>query len=173
MIPVPDVNLAAVMPLLIISVGALVVLLGEVLLAGRETFFGRPVTREWLGSMLAIVSALFLGAVVVLACQHFVGRRNSDFYYAVAFSSYPKDSLNNCCVYFYYGSSSWYYLNYFTWYIRRYGDRNWGLPEYNVTSYFGYRLNVSSYGGMNKFFYQSKESDVLSYYLIFFNTIFL
>ena len=72
MIPVPDVNLAAVMPLLIISVGALVVLLGEVLLAGRETFLGRPVTREWLGSMLAIVSALFLGAVVVLACQHFV-----------------------------------------------------------------------------------------------------
>ena len=72
MIPTPEVNLAAVMPLLLISVGALVVLLGEVLLAGRQTILGRAVTREWLGSMLAIVSAVFLLAVVVLSCQNFL-----------------------------------------------------------------------------------------------------
>ena len=46
MIPTPDVNIAAVMPLLLISVAALVVLLGEILLAGRETFLGRAVTRR-------------------------------------------------------------------------------------------------------------------------------
>jgi len=72
MIPTPEVNLAAVMPLLLISIGALLVLLGEIFLAGRKTFLGRTVTREWLGSVLAIVSAFFLGVVVVLSCQHFV-----------------------------------------------------------------------------------------------------
>jgi NADH-quinone oxidoreductase subunit N len=72
MIPAPDLNLAAAMPLLLISVASLVVLLGEILLAGRETFLGRTVTREWLGSILAIVSALFLGAVVILCCQNFL-----------------------------------------------------------------------------------------------------
>ncbi len=72
MIPTPDVNIAAVMPLLLVSIGALVVLVGEIVLAGRETFLGRAVTREWIGSMLAIVSALFLGAVVVMACQNFI-----------------------------------------------------------------------------------------------------
>ncbi len=72
MIPVPDLNFTAVMPLLVISVGTLVVILGEILLAGRETFLGRAITREWVGSVLAIVSAVFLGAVVVLACQHFI-----------------------------------------------------------------------------------------------------
>jgi len=72
MISVPDLNLSATMPLLLIAVGSMVVLLGEILLAGRQSFLGRTVTREWLGSMLAIVSALFLGAVVILSCQHFV-----------------------------------------------------------------------------------------------------
>ena len=72
MIPVPDLNLTAAMPLLVISVGTLVVILGEILLAGRETFLGRAITREWVGSVLAIVSAVFLLAVVVLACLHFV-----------------------------------------------------------------------------------------------------
>ena len=71
MIPTPDLNFTAVMPLLVISVGTLVVILGEILLAGRETFLGRAITREWVGSVLAIVSAVFLGAVVILACQHF------------------------------------------------------------------------------------------------------
>ena len=72
MIPTPELNLAAATPLLLISVAALVVLLGEILLAGRKTFLGRTVTREWLGSMLAIVSAVFLGAVVVLSFQNFL-----------------------------------------------------------------------------------------------------
>ena len=72
MIPTPDLNIAAAMPLLLISVAALVVLLGEILLSGRKTFLGRTVTREWLGSMLSIVSAVFLGAVVILSCQNFL-----------------------------------------------------------------------------------------------------
>jgi NADH-quinone oxidoreductase subunit N len=72
MIPTPDLNLAAVLPLLLVSVGALVVLVGEIFFAGRQTFLGRAVTREWIGSVLAMVSALFLGAVVVLACQNFI-----------------------------------------------------------------------------------------------------
>jgi NADH-quinone oxidoreductase subunit N len=72
MIPTPELNLAAAMPLLLVSIGCLVVILGEILLAGRETFLGRTVTREWLGSVLSIVSAVFLGAVVVLSCQQFI-----------------------------------------------------------------------------------------------------
>lgn len=72
MIPTPDLNLAAAMPLLLVSIGALVVLVGEITLAGRQAFLGRTVTREWIGSVLAIVSALFLGAVIVMACQSFI-----------------------------------------------------------------------------------------------------
>jgi len=69
---VPEIQWGAVGPTLLVGVGALVVLLLEAFLARRPTFLGRPLTRHWLGSALALVSALFLGLAVLVTFQSFL-----------------------------------------------------------------------------------------------------
>ncbi|MCC6643075.1 MAG: NADH-quinone oxidoreductase subunit N, partial [Deltaproteobacteria bacterium] len=59
-------------PFGIVACGALVVLLCEVFLARRRSFVGRPVTREWIGTVLAGVSSLFLFIALVVSMQFFV-----------------------------------------------------------------------------------------------------
>jgi NADH-quinone oxidoreductase subunit N len=68
----PQIQWGAVGPALLIAVGAMVVLMLEVFLAPRRTFLDRPLTRSWLGSALALVSALFLGLAVLASWQSFV-----------------------------------------------------------------------------------------------------
>lgn len=60
MTPLPSVHLSALAPMVLTGLGALVVLLGEVLLSRRASFLGRPVTDVWVGTVLALVAALFL-----------------------------------------------------------------------------------------------------------------
>jgi NADH-quinone oxidoreductase subunit N len=72
MIPAPVLDFTAVAPLLVIGIGALVVLVGEILVSGRKTLLGRKVTKEFSGSILALVSAFFLALVVAIACMEFV-----------------------------------------------------------------------------------------------------
>lgn len=59
-------------PFGIVACGALVVLLSEVFLARRRSFVGRPVTREWIGAVLAGISSLFLFVALIVSMQFFV-----------------------------------------------------------------------------------------------------
>lgn len=69
----PTIHWGAVGPTLLVSLGAMLVLLLEVFLARRASFLGRPLTRHWLGSALALVSAVFLGLAALVTWQAFLG----------------------------------------------------------------------------------------------------
>ena len=68
----PDLNIGAVGPTLLVGIGAMVVLVAEVMLSGRQSFLGRPVTSAWLGSVLAVISSFFLVLALVVAWQTFL-----------------------------------------------------------------------------------------------------
>lgn len=68
----PDIQWGAVGPTILVGAGAMVVLLLEVFLASRPSLLGRPLTRHWLGSALALVSALFLGLAALATWQSFL-----------------------------------------------------------------------------------------------------
>jgi NADH:ubiquinone oxidoreductase subunit 2 (subunit N) len=69
---VPAIQWGAVGPTLLVGVGAMLVLLLEAFLSRRPSFLGRPLTRHWLGSALALVSALFLGLAALVTFQSFL-----------------------------------------------------------------------------------------------------
>jgi NADH-quinone oxidoreductase subunit N len=69
--PAPHFDLAAVAPMGFAAIGALLVLLGEVWLSKRSTFLGRPVTEVWIGTVLSIVAALFLGLAIYAGAAAF------------------------------------------------------------------------------------------------------
>jgi NADH-quinone oxidoreductase subunit N len=79
MIPAPPLNLAAAAPIGFVAIGAIVVLLAEVLLSRRRSFLGRPVTDVWVGTVLALISALFLGLAVYAAAAAFTTGAPLDF----------------------------------------------------------------------------------------------
>ena len=60
---------AVVGPLVMVSVGALMVLMGEVLLSRAHTFMSRAVTPSYIGVLLATLTLLFLGVAGVLTLQ--------------------------------------------------------------------------------------------------------
>lgn len=68
----PNLDLAAVGPVILVGIGAMLVLVTEVMLAGRASFLGRPVTKAWLGSVLAVISSFFLVLALVVAWQSFL-----------------------------------------------------------------------------------------------------
>jgi len=63
----PSLEFAAIAPVAFTSIGAVVVMLGEVLLSRRRTLLGRLVTSYWIGTVLAIVAAAFLALAVYAA----------------------------------------------------------------------------------------------------------
>jgi len=70
--PAPDLRLAALAPIGFAAIGAVCVLLGEVLLSRRRQFLGRPISEAWVGTMLAFITALFLILAVAAAGQGFL-----------------------------------------------------------------------------------------------------
>ncbi len=68
----PQIDLSAVAPIGFTALGALVVLMAEVILSRRQHLLGRPVTDVWIGTLLATVSMLFLGLAVYTAGQAFL-----------------------------------------------------------------------------------------------------
>ena len=83
----PQLDFAAIAPIAFTGFGALVVLLGEVWLSRRKTFLGRAVTEVWIGTVLAMVAAVFLGLAIYAAgaydsCHEFVatGAVTGDFF---------------------------------------------------------------------------------------------
>ena len=65
-----NLDFAVVGPLVAVGVGAMAVLLGEVLLSGAKTFLGRTVTESYVGSVLAACSIFFLALAVYMAVGH-------------------------------------------------------------------------------------------------------
>jgi NADH-quinone oxidoreductase subunit N len=63
----PDLNLSVVGPVVATGVGAMFVLLGEVLLSRAKTFMGRPLNEPYIGSLLALVSMASLVAAAYMA----------------------------------------------------------------------------------------------------------
>ena len=68
----PVIHWGAVGPALLVTVGAMVVLMLEVFLAPRRTLLDRPLTRSWLGSLLALVASLFLALALLATWQSFL-----------------------------------------------------------------------------------------------------
>jgi len=79
MIPAPRLDLAAAAPLILVSIGAFVVLLGEIFLKSRKSLLGRPVTPAYVGSALMLVSVFFLLLVVAVAAQSFAAGGSGSF----------------------------------------------------------------------------------------------
>jgi NADH-quinone oxidoreductase subunit N len=75
----PEVHWGAVGPTLLMAVGAMVVLMLEVFLAPRPTLLDRPLTRSWLGSVLALVASVFLGLAVLASWQSFLAGATEVF----------------------------------------------------------------------------------------------
>ncbi len=64
MTPVAQINLSVVAPVLFVAIGAMLVLIGEVLLSRRETVLGRPATDAWIGSVLAANTMFWLALAI-------------------------------------------------------------------------------------------------------------
>ncbi|HVP28446.1 MAG TPA: NADH-quinone oxidoreductase subunit N [Myxococcota bacterium] len=75
----PQVNVQAVVPTLYPAVGAMAVLVVEVLLAGRATFLGRPLTKGRVANYLGVLSAVALGLSVIAAAQSLVAGDSIPF----------------------------------------------------------------------------------------------
>jgi NADH-quinone oxidoreductase subunit N len=66
----PHLDFSVVGPLVAVSIGAMLVLLGEVLLSRARTFLGRPVTTSLVGSLLAGIAIFFLALASYMAIAH-------------------------------------------------------------------------------------------------------
>ena len=72
---IPNLDIAAAMPMLLVGAGAVLLPLVEVVLArmvkGRSTFLSRPVTRELAGTWMALLSVAILGFALIATLDGF------------------------------------------------------------------------------------------------------
>jgi NADH-quinone oxidoreductase subunit N len=76
---IPEVNLSVLAPVGFVGIGAMLVLLGEVLLSRAKTFLGREVNDSLVGSVLAGIAVLSLLLAFVVACQAFAAGTSEVF----------------------------------------------------------------------------------------------
>lgn len=76
---IPVVNVQAVVPTLFPAVGAMVVLVLEILLAGKQSFLGRPVTKGWLATVLGVTAATFLLLSLLVSVQNLISGASIPF----------------------------------------------------------------------------------------------
>ena len=75
----PDLNFSVLAPIGFVALGAMFVLMGEVFLSRAGTILGRSVTDAWIGSVLAIVSMLFLALALYAAWATFTSGGSGVF----------------------------------------------------------------------------------------------
>ncbi len=63
----PDLNFSVLAPIGFTAIGAMLILMGEVLLSRTQTFLGRDVTESFIGTVLALVAIFFLGLTVYIS----------------------------------------------------------------------------------------------------------
>ena len=71
MIPLPNVQPSALVPIGLVAVGAMLVLMGEVFLSRAKTFFGREVTESFIGTVLAVTAIVFLALALYITGMTF------------------------------------------------------------------------------------------------------
>ncbi|MFQ5417933.1 MAG: NADH-quinone oxidoreductase subunit N [Myxococcota bacterium] len=79
MIATPDVDLSVLAPMGFAAIGAMVVLLGEVVLSRAGTFLGRRVTDSYIGTVLAAVSVLALALSFTVSAVAFGSGETASF----------------------------------------------------------------------------------------------
>jgi NADH-quinone oxidoreductase subunit N len=78
-IPAPSLDFAGIAPLAVVALASMVVLVMEVTLARVRTFLGRPATGVWRGTVLALVSVVFLGIVFGMSANAFLAGSSHVF----------------------------------------------------------------------------------------------
>jgi NADH-quinone oxidoreductase subunit N len=78
-IETPTVDLSVLAPVGFVAVGAMVVLVGEVLLSRTPTFLGRPVSESYLGTLLSLAAMIFLALSFYVAVAAFASGSSDVF----------------------------------------------------------------------------------------------
>jgi NADH-quinone oxidoreductase subunit N len=78
-IETPTVDLTVLAPVGFAAIGAMVVLVGEVILSRAETFLGRPVSESYVGSLLSFTSMFFLALSFYVAAAAFASGSSDVF----------------------------------------------------------------------------------------------
>ncbi len=73
MISVPDLNLGVLLPIVLVAIGSMVILMGEVLLSRADTVLGRKVTEPFIGTVLAATAIFFLALTLYASGVAFAG----------------------------------------------------------------------------------------------------
>ncbi len=73
MIHLPDLNLSAVLPIILVAIGSMAILMGEVLLSRADTVFGRKVTEPFIGTVLAVTAIIFFALALWFSAFSFAG----------------------------------------------------------------------------------------------------
>ncbi len=73
MIAAPDLNFSALLPIVLVAIGAMAILMGEVLLSRANTVLGREVTESFIGTVLAATAIFFLALTLYTAGVAFAG----------------------------------------------------------------------------------------------------
>jgi NADH-quinone oxidoreductase subunit N len=68
---IPEVDLSVLAPIGFVAIGAMVVLVGEILLSRARTFMGRPMTESYIGTSLAGAAVFFLALAFYVAAVAF------------------------------------------------------------------------------------------------------
>lgn len=86
-------DLSVLAPLFFVSGGALLVILGEVLLSRRATFLGKATSSVWVGTILALVSVIFLALAFFSSAFPFAAGSQKVFHALSPMLAF--DSLSN------------------------------------------------------------------------------
>jgi NADH-quinone oxidoreductase subunit N len=69
----PDINLSALLPIILVAIGSMAILMGEVLLSRAETVLGREVTESFIGTVLAATAIVFFALTLISSGFAFAG----------------------------------------------------------------------------------------------------
>ena len=73
MIPAPDLNLSVLLPIVLVAIGSMTILMGEVLLSRADTVLGREVTESFIGTVLAATAIFFFALTLWASGDAFSG----------------------------------------------------------------------------------------------------
>ena len=73
MIPAPDLNLSVLLPIILVAIGSMTILMGEVLLSRADTVLGREVTESFIGTVLAGTAIFFFALTLWASGVAFAG----------------------------------------------------------------------------------------------------
>jgi NADH-quinone oxidoreductase subunit N len=72
-ISVPELHLLVLLPIVLVAIGSMVILMGEVLLSRADSVLGRPVTESFIGTVLAATAIVFLALTLWASGIAFTG----------------------------------------------------------------------------------------------------